>query len=75
MATPFTAATVWIPDSAAPVGFVPIAIVTEFVALATTLSLGNAMPTLIDGAITRPVRTLTGWTRKTSLSGSNEDVA
>src|SRR5579863_8797747 len=65
--TPFTAATVSVPPSVPLDGFVPIAMVIEFVAVVTTLPRESSTLTVTAGEIALPAVTFVGWTVNASL--------
>ena len=64
VATPATAVTVAVPASVPPPGFVPIATVTEFVAVVTRFPRASSMLTCTDGVIAAPAATFVGCTVK-----------
>src|SRR6185295_19786605 len=61
-ATPATAATVVVPDSAPPPGLAPMATVTFTVEVVTVLANWSCTVTRTDGAIAAPAIALVGWT-------------
>ena len=65
-ATPLTAATVVVPDSVPPLGFVPIATVTFPVKLVTVFPSPSSAVTWTAGVILPPATVLLGWTVKNS---------
>ena len=67
MATPLTAATVFVPLSVPEEGFVPIARVTEAEEEVTTLPFASRISTLTAGVIAEPAVVFEGWTLKASL--------
>ena len=67
VATPAMAATVCVPDKVPEPGFVPIASVTEFVAVVTVLPAASWTRTVMDGLIEAPEAVLVGCTPKASL--------
>src|SRR5512145_3090436 len=67
VATPFTAATVVVPDSVPLPGLVPMATVTLAVELVTVLSNGSRTVTCTAGAIATPATAPVGWTVNASL--------
>ena len=67
VATPFTAATVFVPLKVPEEGFVPIASVTEAEEEVTTLPFASRTSTLTAGVIAAPAVVLEGWTLKASL--------
>src|SRR5690242_15622395 len=64
-ATPFTAATVVVPASVAPVGFVPTATVTLPLNPVAGLPFASRAITCTDGVIAWPATASLGWTEKT----------
>src|SRR5437868_222061 len=67
IATPFTAATVDVPDSVPPLGLVPIATVMFAVELVTVLPHASCPATRTAGLIATPAVAFAGWTVKASL--------
>src|SRR4029079_14150941 len=67
VATPFTAATVFVPLKVPEEGFVPIASVTEAEEEVTTLPFASRTSTLTAGVIAAPAVVLEGCTLKASL--------
>src|SRR5688572_22307527 len=67
VATPFTAATVEVPDSVPLPGLVPIATVMLAVELVTVLLKASCTVTCTAGAMDTPATALVGWTVKASL--------
>src|SRR4029077_10914474 len=70
VATPFTAATDCVPPSVPLDGFVPMAMVIEFVAVGTTMPWGFSTLTVPAGVIDPPAVTLLGWTVYTSFDAT-----
>src|SRR5262245_28808214 len=66
VATPFTAGTVGVPDSAPPPGLVPIATVTFADELVTVLPNASCTITCTAGAMDTPATAFVGWTVKAS---------
>ena len=67
VATPFTAATVFVPLSVPPPGFVPIAIVILAVLVVTTLLLASCTCTVRAGLIATPAVVFVGCCENASL--------
>src|SRR3954467_3242789 len=67
LATPFTADTVVVPDSAPPPGLVPIATVMLAVELVTVLPNASATDTCTAGETATPAVAFVGWTVNPSL--------
>ncbi|PYP44649.1 MAG: hypothetical protein DMD50_13720 [Gemmatimonadetes bacterium] len=67
VATPFTAATITVPDSEAPLGLVPSATVTLVVVLVTVFPDASWMATWTAGAIAAPAAAVPGCTVKASF--------
>src|SRR5512140_110142 len=67
VATPFTAATVVVPDSVPPPGLVPIATVMLAVELVTVLPNASCTVTCTAGAMATPATAFVGCTVKASL--------
>src|ERR1700722_6053464 len=67
VATPLTALTVAVPLRVPLPGLLPIAMVTELVAVVTVLPFASSTLTVIAGAIVPPVAVLDGCTPNTSL--------
>src|SRR3569832_745189 len=65
-ATPFTAATVVVPDSVPPPGLVPMATVMPAVELVTVFPKASCTTTCTAGLIATPAVELVGWTVKAS---------
>src|SRR5678816_671799 len=70
VATPLTAATVAVPDSVPPPGFVPMATVTFAVELVTVLLNASCTVTCTDGEIATPATAFAGWTENASLAAA-----
>src|SRR4051812_20580376 len=70
VATPFTATTVVVPDSAPPPGLVPMATVTLAVELVTVLLNASCTVPCTGGAIATPATAFDGWTVKASLAAA-----
>ena len=66
VATPFTAATVTVPDSEAPLGLVPSATVTLVVVPVTVIPDASSIATRTAGAIAAPAAAVPGCTVKAS---------
>src|SRR2546422_8040167 len=66
VASPATAATVFVPDKMPVLGFVPIATVTLPVNPVAVLPLASWAVTWTAGVIAAPATVLVGWTLKTS---------
>src|SRR5580692_1729924 len=69
VATPLTALAVIVPASVPLDGFVPMAIVTWFVAPLTRLPVESSTDTWTAGDIELPAATLPGWTVNASFAG------
>jgi hypothetical protein len=69
VATPATALTVAVPDNVPPPGLVPMAIVTEFVAVGTKFPKASSTLTCTAGAIAAPAVTFVGWTVNANVAG------
>src|SRR5262245_19182445 len=67
VATPFTAATVAVPDSVPPPGLVPIATVMLAVELVTVLLNASCTVTCTAGVMATPAISFVGWTVNASL--------
>ena len=67
VATPFTAATVAVPESVPADGFVPIAMVTELAAVVTVFPWAS-MVTCTAGVMDAPAATFEGWTLNASFA-------
>src|SRR5215475_3877255 len=67
VATPFTAATVLVPDNVPELAFVPIASVTLFVDPVTRLPPMSWISTRTAGEIAVPPAVADGWTKNPSL--------
>src|SRR5438034_5035810 len=70
VATPPTAVTVVVPDSAPPPGLVPMATVTLAVEPVTVLPNASCTATCTDGATATPAVALVGWTVKATLEAA-----
>src|SRR6185295_12602276 len=70
VATPLTAATVVVPESAPPPGLVPIATVMLAVELVTVLLNASCTVTCTAGAIATPAIALDGWTVNATLAAA-----
>ena len=67
VATPFTAATVFVPLRVPEEGFVPIATVTDAEEEVTTLPFASRISTFTAGVIVPPLVVFKGWTLKATL--------
>ncbi len=67
VATPFTAATVFVPLKVPDAGFVPIARVTDAEEEVTRLPFESRTSTLTAGVIDAPEAVFEGWTLKATL--------
>src|SRR5688572_4268220 len=70
VATPATAATVAVPDSVPPPGFVPIATVTFAVEVVTVLLNASCTATCTDGEMDAPAVAFDGWTVNATLEAA-----
>src|SRR6267378_2588742 len=70
VATPFTAATVFVPESVSAPGFVPIVIVTESAAVDTRLSYASRTATVTDGTNVQAAMRLPGCATNTSCAAA-----
>src|SRR6185369_9213475 len=70
VATPFTADTVVVPDSAPPPGLVPMATVMLALELVTVLPNASCTVTCTAGAIATPATALLGCTENASLEAA-----
>src|SRR5262245_45294777 len=70
LATPLTAATVAVPDSAPPPGLVPMATVTFAVELVTVLPNASCTATWTDGEMAAPAMALVGCTVNATLAAA-----
>src|SRR5512141_1035733 len=70
VATPFTAATVDVPDSVPPPGLLPMATVTLALELSTVFSNASSTATCTAGAIDAPAEALVGCTMNATLSAA-----
>src|SRR3954447_21672394 len=70
VATPLTADTVVVPESAPPPGLVPIATVMLAVELVTVLLKASCTVTCTAGLIATPAVALEGWTVKASFEAA-----
>src|SRR2546422_48859 len=70
VATPATAAMVWVPERVPPAGFVPIATVTLPVKPGTRLSIASRAGSCTAGAIVVPAATGLGCTGKEGRTGA-----
>src|SRR4051812_49517310 len=70
VATPFTAASVVVPDSVPPPGLVPMAMVMVAVELVTVLLNASCTVTCTAGAIATPATAFDGWTVKASFEAA-----
>src|SRR5512135_1976891 len=69
VATPADAATVGVPESVPPAGFVPIVIVTLLLNVVTTFAAASCTCTWMAGAIAAPAVAVFGWTVNTANAG------
>src|SRR5689334_2716474 len=67
VATPFTADTVWVPDSVPLPGLVPMATVMPALELVTVLLNASCTVTRTDGEMATPATALLGWMVNASL--------
>src|SRR5512133_2167592 len=70
LATPFTAATVVVPDSVPPPGLVPMDTVTLAVELVTVLPNASCTASCTAGLIAAPAVALPGWTMNARLEAA-----